>query len=47
MKATKYIVMGLAAMMFAGCTDFYDTNSPSTLDKKAVFCNEERTEMAI
>ena len=47
MKATKYIVMGLAAMMFAGCTDFFDTNSPSTLDKKTVFSNEERTEMAI
>ncbi|MGN1247209.1 MAG: RagB/SusD family nutrient uptake outer membrane protein, partial [Paludibacteraceae bacterium] len=47
MKATKYIVMGLAAMVFAGCSDFFDTNSPSTLDKKAVFSNEERTEMAI
>ena len=47
MKATKYIVMGLAAMMFAGCTDFFDTNAPSTLDKKAVFSNAERTEMAI
>ena len=39
MKATKYIVMGLATMMFAGCTDFFDTNSPSTLDKKTVFSN--------
>ena len=47
MKATKYIVMGLAALAFVGCSDFFDTNSPSTLDKKAVFSNAERTEMAI
>lgn len=47
MKATKYIGMGLVAMAFVGCSDFFDTNSPSTLDKKAVFSNEGRTEMAI
>lgn len=47
MKMTKYISLGLVALMAVGCSDFFDTSSPSTLDKSAVFSNEERTEMAI
>lgn len=47
MKATKYIVMGVVSALLIGCSDFFDTKSPSTFDKSTVFSNEERTEMAI
>lgn len=47
MKTRKYIVGCLVAMTMVGCADFFNTSSPSTLDKKAVFSNAERTEMAI
>ena len=47
MKTIKYMAFGIVALMMAGCSDFFDTNSPSTLDKKAVFSSPERTELAI
>lgn len=47
MKTIKYMAFGIVALMMAGCSDFFDTNSPSSMDKKTVFSNQERTELAI
>lgn len=47
MKTVKYMAFGIVALMMAGCSDFFDTNSPSSMDKKTVFSNPERTELAI
>lgn len=46
MKANKYIVLALSAVVLAGC-NFFDSESPSAMDAATVFSNENSTEQAI
>jgi len=46
MKTFKYIAIAAVAVAFAGC-DFFDSKSPSAMDAKTVFSNENNTELVI
>lgn len=47
MKNLRNIMAVMGILMFASCADFFETDSPSTLDKEDVFSNLTRTEQAI
>lgn len=46
MKTLKYIVLGLLSLFLASCEDFFETNSPSTMDS-AIYLSETKTEQVI
>lgn len=48
MKTVKYIVIGAAALLMAGCSDgFLSNDSPSSMEASSVFSSPIRTEQAI
>ncbi len=49
MKTSRYIILGIAALLFAGCDGegFLSNDSPSSMEAASVFSSANRTEQAI
>lgn len=47
MKKVKYIIIGMAALMFAGCKDFFEPESPSSIAGELIYTSPDKIENAI